>query len=202
MPKRPCNRAISWLSASAVLVLGASARVGPAADRAATRRGRRRGDLPDGPSTTEIRTPCVAEVDRCPDEAEVYDGVADDDGVPEAAAPRGEIQGPITAIISARRASTPARAPGALDHGPGVSPSARSPEDRSAHDRGPHRRAWRGGVEPAPEPGAGRASCAMSWCVAASRRRGFRPWASASAARSRRASGRASGTAIDASPSS
>lgn len=58
-------------------------------------------DDPVSPATVDDRDAdaVLDDLDRCPDEAEVYNGVTDDDGCPDAAPPSGEIPGTITAII-------------------------------------------------------------------------------------------------------
>ena len=95
---RPSARAHVGLAVSLVLVLGGSsawAQESPPTQPVGET------DEPVSPTTVDDRDAdaVLDDFDRCPDEPEVYNGVADDDGCPDAVPPNGEIQGTITAII-------------------------------------------------------------------------------------------------------
>jgi hypothetical protein len=95
MPVLPCARANLRLTASLAVLLGASSAWAQDPPPPAGT------DDPVSPATVDDRDAdaVLDDLDRCPDEAEIYNGVTDDDGCPDAAPPSGEIPGTITAII-------------------------------------------------------------------------------------------------------
>lgn len=98
MPVPACANANLRLTASLAVLLGASSGWAQDPPPPPLPAGQ---DDPVSPATVDDRDAdaVLDELDGCPDEAEVYNGVTDDDGCPDAAPPSGEIPGSITAII-------------------------------------------------------------------------------------------------------